>query len=54
MSANLGLNPICEPVSALTELLRGKAAQEVDAGQVAEQRAALEEAYARFMKLIGN
>lgn len=54
VSANLGLDPICKPVSALTELLRGKAVSEVDAGQVAEQRAVLEEAYARFMGLIGN
>ncbi|MDE6675500.1 MAG: Hpt domain-containing protein [Acetatifactor sp.] len=54
VSANLGLDPICRPVSALTELLRGKTASEVDLGQVAEQRAELEEAYVRFMKLIEN
>lgn len=54
VSANLGLNPICEPVSALTELLRGKTASEVDKGQVAEKKATLEEAYVRFMKLIEN
>lgn len=54
VSANLGLDPICRPVSALTELLRGKAADEVDQGQVAEQREALEEAYGRFIKLIEN
>lgn len=54
VSANLGLDPVCGPVSALTELLRGKAASEVDADQVAAQRAALEEAYGRFVELIGN
>lgn len=54
VSANLGLDPICRPVSALTELLRGKAASEVDLGQVAEQRAVLEEAYVRFAKLLEN
>lgn len=54
VSANLGLNPVCVPVSVLTELLRGKTASEVDTDQVAVQRAALREAYSRFMELIGN
>ena len=54
VSANLGLDPVCKPVSALTELLRGKAAADVDMDQVASQRAALEEAYGRFMELLGN
>lgn len=54
VSANLGLEPICGPVSALTELLRGKAPSEVDTEQVAERRAALEEAYGRFMGIIGE
>jgi len=53
VSANLGLDPICRPVSALTELLRGsKDAFEVDMEQVAAQRAALAEAYGRFMELL--
>lgn len=54
VSANLGLDPICRPVSALTELLRGKTASEVDRDGVAAQREALEEAYKRFMELLGN
>lgn len=54
VSANLGLDPIGRPVSALTELLRGKTAAEVDLEQVAEQRAALQEAYERFVRLIEN
>ena len=52
VSANLGLDPIGRPASALTELLRGKAAEEVDREQVAVQRAALEEAYKLFAGLI--
>lgn len=54
VSANLGLDPICRPVSELTELLRGKTAAEIDQGQVAEQRETLKEAYERFIKLIEN
>lgn len=54
VSANLGLDPVCKPASALTELLRGKAACEVDMDQVAAQKAVLVEAYGRFVELIGN
>lgn len=54
VSANLGLDPISRPVSALTELLRGKAASEVDMEQVEAQRKALEKAYGSFMELIGK
>lgn len=54
VSANLGLDPICRPVSALTELLRGKSASEVDQGQVAEQRAILDDAYTRLVKMLEN
>ena len=52
MSANLGLDPIGGPASALTELLRGKTSAEVDREQVAAQRAALEEAYELFAGLL--
>lgn len=52
VSANLGLDPIGGPASALTELLRGKTSAEVDREQVAAQRAALEEAYELFAGLI--
>ncbi len=54
VSANLGLNPIVKPASDLTELLRGKAASEVDREQVAAQREELETAYTLFAELIGN
>lgn len=53
VSANLGLDPISRPASALTELLRGKEESEVDREQVTAQRAALEEAYTLFAELIG-
>lgn len=52
VSANLGLTPITQPVSALTELLRGKETSEVDLEQVAVQRGALEEAYQSLMRLM--
>ncbi len=52
VSANLGLDPIGRPASALTELLRGKTVAEVDQEQVAAQRAELEETYELFVKLI--
>lgn len=52
VSANLGLTSIIEPVSALTELLRGKAASEVDVEQVAVQRDVLEEAYQILIRLL--
>lgn len=54
VSANLGLDPICRPASALTELLRGKEEPDVDKEQVAAQRAALEEAYTLFVGLLDN
>lgn len=52
VSANLGLNPIFERASAVTELLRGKDASEVDAAKVEEEKNALEEAYQRFIRII--
>lgn len=52
VSANLGLNPIYERASAVTELLRGKEASEVDVEKVEEEKNALEEAYHRFIRII--
>ena len=52
VSANLGLDPISRPASALTELLRGKEASEVDREQVTAQRAELQAAYELFAGLI--
>ncbi len=52
VSANLGLIPICDSASKLTELLRGKAASEVDVEKVDAEKIVLEEAYQLFIKII--
>ena len=52
VSANLGLNPIYDRASAITEILRGKEASEVDAEKVEEEKKALEEAYKLFIGII--
>lgn len=52
VSANLGLNPIFDRASAVTELLRGKEASEVDAEKVEEEKLALEKAYKLFIQII--
>lgn len=52
VSANLGLNPIFDRASAITELLRGKEASEVDAVKIEEEKKALEEAHQLFLKII--
>lgn len=52
VSANLGLNPIFDRASAITELLRGKEASEVDIAKVEEEKKALEEAYQLFIGII--
>lgn len=52
VSANLGLTPIYDAASKLTELLRGKAPSEVDVEQVTQEKAVLEEAYQLFIKII--
>ncbi len=52
VSANLGLNPIFDRASAVTELLRGKDASEVDDAKVEEEKNALEAAYKLFIQII--
>ncbi|MDE6912402.1 MAG: Hpt domain-containing protein [Lachnospiraceae bacterium] len=52
VSANLGLNPIYDCASAVTELLRGKEASEVDNEKVEQEKKALEEAYKLFIGII--
>lgn len=52
VSANLGLTPIYDSASKLTELLRGKAPSEVDVEKVTQEKAALEESYRLFIKII--
>lgn len=52
VSANLGLNPICDAASRLTELVRGKTAEEVDEAKVAAEKEAIEESYRNFIGII--
>lgn len=52
VSANLGLNPICDSASKLTELVRGKTAENIDAEKVAAEKDALEESYRTFIGII--
>lgn len=52
VSANLGLTPICDSASKLTELLRGKAASEIEVDKVIQEKEALIAAYDLFIKII--
>lgn len=52
MCANLGLDPVAKEASAMTELLRGKEAVEVDREAVKSTQEALEKAYNLFLELI--
>lgn len=52
VSANLGLTPIYNSASRLTELLRGKAASEVEVEKVTQEKETLEASYQLFMKII--
>ncbi len=54
VSANLGLDPIAKASSDLTEEVRGKAPQEVDAGRVQEIWQRLQESYRAFEELLGT
>ncbi|MDE5801747.1 MAG: Hpt domain-containing protein [Lachnospiraceae bacterium] len=52
VTANLGLNPINAAASEMSELLRGKAAADVDAAKVEAVFAELAEAYGRIRKIL--
>lgn len=52
VSANLGLTPLYQNASAMTELLRRKNVSGIDPEQVALQKKALEESYQIFVRLI--
>ena len=54
VSANLGLDPIGQISSNLTELLRGKEASEVDLEQVSKERLELEKKYEIFAGIIAE
>lgn len=52
VSANLGLNPINAAAAEITELLRGKAAADVDTAKVEAVFAELSESYERIRKVL--
>lgn len=52
VSANLGLNPIQNLSSQMTELMRGKQADEIDKEELSKCFGELEESYARFCRII--
>lgn len=52
VTANLGLEPLREILAEMTELLRNKAPEDVDAEQVNEQREELKKKYERFTEII--
>lgn len=52
VSGNLGLTPVYEASSSITELLRDKQDEEVDVMKLNEARKQLEESYCRLQKII--
>lgn len=52
VTANLGLNPVNTAAAELSELLRGKAAADVDEDRVEAVFAELAKAYGRFRKIL--
>ena len=52
VTANLGLNPVNAASAEISELLRGKAASEVDAEKVNAVFLVLTESYERFRKVL--
>ena len=52
VTANLGLNPVNAASAEISELLRGKAASEVDAEKVNAVFLELTESYERFRKVL--
>ena len=52
VTANLGLNPVNAASAEISELLRGKAASEVDAAKVNAVFLELTESYERFRKVL--
>jgi len=52
VAANLGLEPLREILSDMTEQLRNKAVEDVDAEQVAAQRKELTDRYERFAAIL--
>lgn len=54
VTANLGIESVREHVSEITELLRGKAPDEVDQQQLAEELELLKEKYVKVCAVIRN
>ncbi|MCM1126877.1 MAG: Hpt domain-containing protein [Lachnospiraceae bacterium] len=52
VSGNLGLNPVYEASSQITELLRDKSADEIDTVKLAEVQEQLRKSYCRFQEII--
>lgn len=52
VTANLGITPVCAAAGQITELLRNRQSQEVDVEKLNESKAALEESYQRFTKIL--
>lgn len=52
VSGNLGLNPVYEASSMITELLREKQDDEVDTEKLNEAKMQLEKSYCRFQEII--
>lgn len=54
VSGNLGLNPVYEASSQITELLRDKQPEDVDTDKLNEVKKQLEESYCRFHEIISE
>lgn len=54
VSANLGLNPVYDASSQITELLRGRLEHPVDVAKLNEYTGQLREAYGCFRKILDN
>ncbi|MCM1102186.1 MAG: Hpt domain-containing protein [Clostridium sp.] len=52
VSANLGLNPVCAAVTKISDSLKNKPAEEVDAAQIDELFGQFEEVYTQFFNLL--
>lgn len=54
VSANLGLNPVYNAASQITELLRNRSQQQVDTGKLNEYMLQLQEAYGSFREILDS
>ncbi len=54
VSGNLGLNPVYEAASQITEILRDKKTEEINLEELGKAKERLEESYCRFQKIISE